>query len=119
MALRCFLQAKLHRVTITEANVNYKGSVGICPELLEASGLKPNEQVDVYNVHNGNRLTSYILQSEPGHITLNGAAALLGAAGQEVIIAAYTWLSEEEIEKHDPTVVLVDSKNRIETVKKG
>jgi len=117
MALRCFLQAKLHRVTLTDANINYQGSVGICPELLQVSGLKPNEQVDVYNLHNGNRLTSYVLESEPGQITLNGAAALLGKVGQEVIIAAYTWLQEEEIENHYPTVVLVDSQNRIETVK--
>ena len=113
MAQRCFLQAKIHRATITWADVDYVGSIAICPQLLEASGILPNEQVDVYNVSNGNRLTTYAILGQKGEIGLNGAAALKGDAGDKVIIAAYTWLSQEEMAGHDPKLVFVDEQNRI------
>jgi len=116
MALRCFLQAKIHNATITEANVNYRGSIGICPKLLKASGIKAYEQVDVYNITNGNRLTTYVIEGKDGEICLNGAAALKGSVGDKVIIAAYTYLSGDEIETHKPTVVIVGENNSIEEI---
>lgn len=119
MALRCFLQAKLHRARLTEVNVNYTGSIGICPDLLEASGIMVNERVEVYNLDNGNRLSTYVLKGTKGEISLKGAAALKGEVGQEVIIASYAWLQADEIEKHKPTIVLLDSDNRADTVKFG
>lgn len=114
MAFRCFLQAKIHRATITEANVDYMGSIGVCPQLMQAAGLLPNEQVEVYNLSNGNRLTTYIIEGRPGQICLNGAAALKGAAGDKVIIAAYTWLDRQEWEEHSPKLVFVDEQNRMQ-----
>ncbi len=116
MGFRCFLLAKLHNATITEANVNYRGSIAICPDLLQASGIMVNEQVDVYNTTNGNRLTTYVIEGRKGEICLNGAAALKGAVGDKIIIAAYTWLSPEEAEKHQPTVVIVGENNTVEEV---
>lgn len=112
MAMRCFLQAKIHRATITFADVDYVGSIAICPKLMEASGILPNEQVDVYNVTNGNRLTTYAIVGNQGEIGLNGAAALKGRAGDKVIIAAYTWLNRDELDGHEPRLVFVDEQNR-------
>ncbi len=116
MAFRCFLQAKIHNATITEANVNYRGSIAICPKLLEASGIMEHEQVDVYNITNGNRLTTYVIKGKEGEICLNGAAALKGAVGDKVIIVAYTYLQGDEIENHKPTVVIVSEDNTIEEI---
>ena len=113
MGLRCFLQAKIHGARITEANVNYMGSIAICPDLLQASGIVPNEQVDVYNLNNGNRLTTYAIKGQKGEIGLNGAAALQGRQGERVIIAAYTWLEATEIHKHEPGLVFTNEHNQI------
>lgn len=112
MAKRCFLSAKLHRATITEANVNYQGSLAICPHLLAASGILPHERVDVYNLENGERLTTYALQGQAEEICLNGAAALKGRPGQKVIIATYVWLDEQEMQSFEPKVVLVGKDNK-------
>ncbi|MFP4213801.1 MAG: aspartate 1-decarboxylase [Desulfohalobiaceae bacterium] len=114
MGWRCFLLAKIHGARITQANVEYMGSIAICPDLLQAAGMFPNEQVDVYNLDNGNRLTTYVIQGEPGQVGLNGAAALQGKQGQRVIIAAYTWLESREIQEHRPRVVLVDQDNTVQ-----
>ncbi len=116
MALRCFLQAKIHNAKITEANVKYRGSIAICPKLLKASGIMVNEQVDVYNSTNGNRLTTYVIEGKEGQICLNGAAALKGAVGDNVIIAAYTYLTPDEIENHKPIIVIVGNNNSIEEI---
>ena len=116
MALRCFLLAKIHNATITEANVNYRGSIAICPKLLKASRIMVHEQVDVYNITNGNRLTTYVIEGREGEICLNGAAALKGSVGDKVIIAAYTYLSPEEIKEHKPTVVIVGENNSIDEI---
>lgn len=117
--MRCFLQAKIHRATITEANVDYTGSLAICSELLQASGLLPNEQIDIYNISNGERLTTYIIEGQKGEMCLNGAAALKGQVGQKIIVAAYTWLNEEEMTKHSPKLVFVDENNSLVNVKQG
>ncbi|WP_291321850.1 aspartate 1-decarboxylase [Desulfonatronospira sp.] len=113
MSLRTFLQAKIHRATLTGTCLDYEGSISICPELLTTSGIHPFEQVDVYNLDNGERLTTYTLSGEPGEIRLNGAAAHKGNPGQKVIIAAYCLLDEKELQEHNPVVLLVDETNRI------
>jgi aspartate 1-decarboxylase len=112
MALRNFLRGKIHRATLTECNVEYEGSISIDPELLKAAGIAPFEQVDVYNIHNGERLTTYAILGKPGEICLNGAAALKGEAGQKVIIACYGLFEEHEIQGFAPKVVLVDDENK-------
>jgi aspartate 1-decarboxylase len=115
--MRCFLQAKIHRARLTSTNVEYNGSVAVCPSLLQASSLLPNERVDVYNMDNGERLTTYIIEGESGEIGLNGAAALKGSVGDRVIIASYAWLTHQEMREHTPRVVLVDENNKVREVK--
>ena len=113
MAQRCFLQAKIHRATVTDADVEYEGSLAVCPLLLEASGIRPFERIDVYNLDNGERLTTYAIEGQANEICLNGAAALKGTPGQRVIIASYAWLDAGEVDAHSPRIVLVDSGNNI------
>ncbi|NLY39997.1 MAG: aspartate 1-decarboxylase [Desulfovibrionales bacterium] len=113
MALRTFLHAKIHRATITGAEVDYEGSVAICPELIQAAGFYLHERVDIYNVDNGERLSTYVIAGNKGEICLNGAAAHKGSPGQRVIIAAYVQLEAHEIASHEPTVVLVGPGNII------
>lgn len=105
MSLRTFLRAKIHRATVTEANLDYMGSISIDAKLLAAAGIAPFEQVDVYNVDNGERLTTYAIEGEPGQICLNGAAARKAEPGQRVIICTYAQLREDEIAGHTPRVV--------------
>jgi len=111
MSYRCFLQAKIHGATLTDVRQDYMGSISIDPELLRQSGIAPYEQVDVYNVDNGERLTTYAIEGEQGEICLNGAAALKGEAGQRVIIAAYAWLDADERAWHTPRVVFAGPDN--------
>jgi len=108
---RYFLQGKIHRATITEADIEYEGSISICPDLMHAAGILEYERVDVYNVHNGERLTTYAISGRERQICLNGAAAHKGKPGQKVIIAAYNCLSESEIPVHRPRKVFVDDNN--------
>jgi aspartate 1-decarboxylase len=110
---RCFLSGKIHQATITEVNLEYVGSVSIDPELLRRAGILPFERVDVYNLDNGERLTSYAIEGEAGQICLNGAAAHKGAAGQRVIIATYAWLSDDEVAGHTPRVVICGPGNTV------
>jgi len=119
MALRTFLQSKIHGATVTEANIEYEGSIAICPDLLAATGMLPFEQVDVYNIDNGERLTTYIIKGQKGEICLNGAAAHKGKPGQRVIIASYTQLSPSEIPAHRPKLVFVDQDNNIKRISRG
>ncbi|BET65486.1 aspartate 1-decarboxylase [Opitutales bacterium ASA1] len=107
------LKAKLHRATVTGADLDYEGSIAIGPELIEAAGLLPFERVDVYNVTTGARFSTYvIIGTERGQIMLNGAAARLVQRGDEVIIAAYAEFEPEEARRYRPTVVLLDRENR-------
>lgn len=115
MVLEMF-RAKIHRATITDANLHYEGSLTVDEELLQASGIKPYEKVHVVNVNNGARFETYIIKGErgKGDICLNGAAARLGQPGDKVIIIAYAFIKEEEIpEDYEPTVVLVNEENKI------
>lgn len=119
MAQRCFLSGKIHGATLTGANVEYMGSLAVDTELLRAAGILPYERIDVYNLDNGERLTTYAIPGNPGEICLNGAAALKGKAGQRVIIAAFAWLGEEELSGFQPTSVIVDKDNNVAEIKKG
>lgn len=113
--------AKIHRATVTQADLDYVGSVTIDEDLLDASGILPYEQVDVLDITNGARLTTYALVGARGSgvIQINGAAAHLVRPGDLVILVAYGLCSDEEARAMKPTVVLVDAKNRIVEVRKG
>ena len=113
--LRTLLLSKLHRATITQRDLNYVGSITIDKNLLDAAGILPNEKVDIYNISNGNRFSTYVLVGEPGSgiIGVNGAAARLVSIGDLVIIANFGLLNEEEIKNHEPVVVIIeDEKNK-------
>jgi len=113
--------AKIHRATVTEADLDYEGSITIDLDLLDAAGIRVYEQVDVLDITNGNRLTTYTLPGErgSGEIKMNGAAAHLIHPGDLVIIIAYGSFEESELADYHPTVVLVDEKNRLREVRKG
>jgi aspartate 1-decarboxylase len=107
------LKSKIHRATVTGAELDYTGSVSIDPELCAAVGLREFEKVDVLDIDNGARLTTYVILGGPGEVCLNGAAARLVAKGDRVIIVAYAQLDESEAEAFRPKIVLVDEDNRI------
>jgi aspartate 1-decarboxylase len=108
------LQAKLHRVRVTRADLHYEGSCGIDASLLEVSGIREFQHVEIYNVENGERFTTYAIKSPPDsrEICLNGAAARRAAVGDHLIICAYSDYTEAEVAKYRPIVVLVDENNR-------
>lgn len=112
--LRTMLQAKLHRVRVTQADLDYEGSCGIDENLLDASGLRENQYIELYNVSNGERFSTYIIKAPrgSGQISLNGAAARKAMVGDLLIICAYSVYSEAELERHEPVVVLVDGQNQ-------
>ena len=112
--LRTLLQAKLHRVTVTGADLNYEGSCGIDEALLDAAGLREYQYIELYNINNGERFTTYIIKAPrgSGEISLNGAAARKAALGDLLIICAYSAYSEGELASYRPVVVLVDERNR-------
>jgi aspartate 1-decarboxylase len=112
---RTMMKSKIHRATVTDANLHYQGSVTIDPELMAAADILENERVDVLDVTNGNRLSTYAIPGAPGRgeICLNGAAAHLVARGDLVILVTYAELEEAEARRHRPTVVFVDEHNRI------
>lgn len=107
------LRAKIHRATVTEADLAYEGSISICPDLIAASGLLINERVDIYNCNNGARFSTYVIQGKKQQICLNGAAARHVQKGDVVIIVAYCGLDMDEAAKHKPQVVFVDDQNRM------
>lgn len=109
------LKAKLHRATVTQADLDYEGSISVDSELLDAAGILPHEQVDVLNITNGARFTTYAIPAPRGSKTIgvNGAAARLVQSGDKVIIAAYCQLPAEEARNYAPSVVLLDDGNRI------
>lgn len=109
------MKGKIHRAVVTEANLNYVGSITIDKTLMEAAGILPNQKVQVVNNNNGARFETYVIPGEKdsGTICLNGAAARLTQLGDVVIIIAYGWMEEKEAEKHLPKVVFVDEKNKI------
>ncbi len=111
-------RAKIHRATVTQADLEYEGSITIDPDLLDASGILPYEKVQVLNLNTGHRIETYVIVGEQGSgvICLNGPAARLGAKGDEVIIIAYSLMPEEDARRHEPKIVMVDKKNRVKDV---
>ena len=116
---RILLRAKIHRARVTDADLQYEGSITIDRTLMEAADLYPFEQVHIYNCTNGNRFSTYAIEGEPGSgvICLNGAAARQVSRDDIVIIAAYAQMKEEEARNHQPRLVYVDGENRIKEVK--
>ena len=114
MRLTAF-KSKIHRATVTEANLNYEGSVTIDADLMEAADILPHEQVQVLNVNNGERFDTYAIRGPRGSgvICLNGPAARLSHVGDLVIILTYATMEREELARHTPRVVMVDERNRI------
>ena len=116
--IRTMLQAKLHRARVTQACLDYEGSCGIDEELLELSGILPNQYIELYNVTNGERFCTYAIKGKrgSGEISLNGAAARKAAIGDILIICAYSSYSEAELATHEPIVVLINEQNRAREV---
>jgi len=112
------LQAKLHRVRVTRADLHYEGSCGVDASLLAASGIRPFQHLEIYNVDNGERLTTYAIESAKGsgEICLNGAAARRAAVGDRLIICAYADYAEAELTDYHPTIVLVNERNEVTRV---
>lgn len=115
---RTMLGGKIHRAAVTEADLNYVGSITIDQDLLDAAGICVNEKVQIVNNNNGERFETYTIPGERGSgvVCLNGAAARLVQKGDIVIIMSYVMLSEPEISAHEPKVVLVDEHNRIRDI---
>ncbi len=119
--MRTMMSGKIHRATVTEANLDYEGSITLDPDLMEAAGILPYEQVAVVDVTNGARLETYAIKGlrGSGEVCVNGAAAHLVHRGDTVIIIAYQQLAEPEARTYAPRKVFVDSANRIKNVEHG
>ena len=106
---RPFLLAKIHRAVVTEADLDYEGSLTLDQDLLDAAGLLPNQRVEIYNVTNGERFATYLIAGPrgAGDCCINGAAAHRAQPGHRVIIAAYADLEDEEVHRHEPRIVMV------------
>ena len=112
---RTMLQSKLHRVTCTHSELHYEGSCAIDQDLLDAAGIREYQQIDIYNIANGERFTTYAISGERGSgiISVNGAAAHRAKPGDLLIVAAYAAFSEAELAEFHPRLVYVDERNRI------
>ncbi|MEC5217447.1 aspartate 1-decarboxylase [Actimicrobium sp. GrIS 1.19] len=117
---RIMLRAKLHRVTVTQCDLNYEGSCGIDADLLDAADIRPFEKIELYNVNNGARFSTYAIvgQRGSGKISLNGAAARLAHLGDLLIICTYAPMNDTEVQQYVPKVVFVDAANHITSLKK-
>jgi len=116
---RIMLKSKIHRATVTGANVHYEGSIAIDQDLMEAANLLEFEQVDIYDINNGQRFSTYVMKGTrgKGEIRLNGAAARLVSIGDLIIICSYSLFDEEEALHQKPILVYVNEKNRIKKKK--
>lgn len=110
-----FLKSKIHRANVTDCDLHYEGSIGIDKKLMDASGLTEYEQVDIYNITNGERFTTYVIQEKAGSgiISIRGSAAHKADKGDLIIICAYCQLTPAEVKKFKPKKVLVDKKNKV------
>lgn len=111
--MRLMLLGKIHRATVTQCDIDYEGSITIDRDLLDAAGILPYEQVHVYDIDNGVRLTTYAVAGDRGSgiIGMNGAAARLVMKGDKIIVAAYAWMDEAVARDHRPRIVVVDENN--------
>ncbi|MDD8030641.1 MAG: aspartate 1-decarboxylase [Acidobacteriota bacterium] len=114
-----YLKSKIHRAKITHSDLNYEGSLGLDESLMKAAGMREYERVEIYNVTNGERFTTYLIKEETGSgkIGVYGAAAHKAKKGDLIIITSYCHLTEEEVDFHLPKIVLLDENNRINHVK--
>lgn len=119
--MRVMLKSKIHRATVTGADVNYEGSITLDPVLMQAADILPYEQVHVVDVDNGARLVTYAIEGAPGQgeVVLNGAAARLVNPGDIVIVISYRDVPEEELPAHQPSLVYVDGANHITRTSRG
>jgi len=115
MLLRTFLRSKIHRATVTEANVDYVGSITLDQDLMDAAGLAEYEQVLIADLENGERLETYVIRGERGSgvVGINGAAALRIGIGDKIIVFGYTQITDDEIANLKPRIVFVDEQNRV------
>jgi len=113
--LREFLDSKIHRATVTDANLEYVGSITIDEALINAAGMREWQKVEILDINNGERFQTYIIKGEPnsGVVCLNGAAARKVQKGDKIIIVTYVTLNESEMLNHKPKIVIVDDKNKI------
>lgn len=113
--MRTMLKGKIHRATVTDADVDYEGSIAVDPDLMEAADILPFEQVHVLDIDNGARLTTYAIEGRrgSGDVAINGAAARLVNVGDKVIVLTYTELDEEAARLHQPRLVYPDERNRV------
>lgn len=113
--LKEYLYGKIHRATVTEANLNYVGSITIDKALLVATGIRENQKVEILNINNGERFSTYVIEGKEnsGVICLNGAAARKAEIGDKVIIVAYALLNDEEEQTHKPKIAHVDNQNKL------
>jgi aspartate 1-decarboxylase len=113
-------KSKIHRASVTQAELHYEGSLTVDSDLLDAADIIPYERVQVCNINNGERFETYIIPGKrrTGVICLNGAAARLGSVGDELIIITYATFTEEELKNYKPTVIILDKKNKIIDIKK-
>jgi aspartate 1-decarboxylase len=107
------LKSKIHRAVVTGADLNYEGSIAIDKKLIKAANLNKFERVEIYNINNGERFATYVIEGKDGEISLNGAAARLVQKNDLIIIACYAQLDEKEIKSYKPKIVFVDEKNEI------
>ena len=107
------LKSKIHRAVVTDADLNYEGSIGIDPDLLKQANIREFEKVDIYNITNGARFSTYAIKGNKGDITLNGAAARMVHKGDLIIIACFANYTEEEADKHKPVILLMDKNNKV------
>jgi len=110
---RRVLNGKIHRARVTDADLNYVGSISIDPTLMKAADILPNEQVAVYSLMNGARFETYAIEGADGQVCLNGAAARLAQVGDLVIIVTYVDVEDDEIPLHQPSIVFVDEENQL------
>jgi len=117
---RIMLRAKIHRATVTQCDLHYEGSCGIDENLLEAADIREFEKIDLYNVNNGERFSTYAIKGKrgSGEISLNGAAARKAHLGDLLIICTFAPMNDNEVEAYVPKIVFVDDKNQITGMKK-
>ncbi len=118
---RQMLRSKLHRISVTECNVEYEGSLTLDPDLMREVGMVPYERIDVYDVDNANRFSTYLIEGKPGSgdCCVNGAAAHLVGMGDKLILASYCVVEDKDVATHQPQIVIVGEGNRIKETKRG
>ncbi|EEO26112.1 aspartate 1-decarboxylase [Helicobacter winghamensis] len=112
------LYSKIHRASVSDANLNYVGSITIDIALMQAAGLVEGQKVDIVNINNGERFSTYVITGKSGDMCLNGAAARKVQVGDKIIVMAYAQYTQDELKGYEPKVVLVDENNQIVAIKK-